>query len=318
MAKTYVGARLSGVLRNLEGAGHITSSGVPRIAGRLLLGPALGRAPGSAEPPRATAVVPRAGPCLGGCSSGKNGPVAGSLFRPDPRGTVRDVECRGRSLVQRGAGLAGRSSLSRVLEQHRGVPKGYRFSPLTVDRILASMDEHHRQTGWWPNLRSGAVAGAEGENWGAIDTILRTGGRGLPAGSSLAKLRAANGARCADAAELPLLTVETILAWADAHHEGCDRWPDERSGPVYHAAGEIWAEINEALHEGTRGLPGGTSLVELLVAHPWRTPSPAARNPNGRADPCLGRSVPRPDRKVARPSRGRGRRAVRPDVDRDR
>ena len=92
-------------------------------------------------------------------------------------------------------GLAGRSSLSRVLEQHRGVPKGYRFSPLTVDRILASMDEHHRQTGWWPNLRSGAVAGAEGENWGAINTILRTGGRGLPAGSSLAKLRAANGAR---------------------------------------------------------------------------------------------------------------------------
>ena len=171
------------------------------------------------------------------------------------------------ALFKGARGLAGRSSLSRVLEQHRGVPKGYRFSPLTVDRILASMDEHHRQTGWWPNLRSGAVAGAEGENWGAIDTILRTGGRGLPAGSSLAKLRAANGARCADAAELPLLTVETILAWADAHHEGCDRWPDERSGPVYHAAGEIWAEINEALHEGTRGLPGGTSLVELLVAH---------------------------------------------------
>src|SRR5262249_11074482 len=92
---------------------------------------------------------------------------------------------------------------------------------------------------------------------------LQRGERGLPGGSSLARLLAAErGAR--NQAGLPPLTVERILAWADAHHARTGRWPTEVSGPIPEAPGETWGRIRHALSRGYRGFPGGSSLSRLL------------------------------------------------------
>jgi hypothetical protein len=58
--------------------------------------------------------------------------------------------------------------------------------------------------------------------------------------------------------------VEEILRRADEHHACTGRWPTAGSGPVAAAPGETWSAVNQALHSGPRGLPGGDSLVRLL------------------------------------------------------
>ena len=63
----------------------------------------------------------------------------------------------------------------------------------------------------------------------------------------------------------PPLTVEQILAWADAYRARTGRWPTATSGPVPEAPGEIWAGIDRELRGGGRGLPGGYSLARLLA-----------------------------------------------------
>ena len=63
------------------------------------------------------------------------------------------------------------------------------------------------------------------------------------------------------------LTIELILAWADAHHRRTGEWPQSKSGPVVGAPGENWSAINNALHQGCRGFPGGSSLLQLLAKH---------------------------------------------------
>jgi hypothetical protein len=65
----------------------------------------------------------------------------------------------------------------------------------------------------------------------------------------------------------PPLTVEQILAWADAYHERMGRWPTPASGRVREAAREDWADIDVALYAGYRGLPGGWTLPRLLAAN---------------------------------------------------
>jgi hypothetical protein len=62
----------------------------------------------------------------------------------------------------------------------------------------------------------------------------------------------------------PVLSVEQILAWADAHRARTGRWPTATSGEVPGAAGESWKAVQEALRAGYRGLPGGDSLPGLL------------------------------------------------------
>ena len=132
--------------------------------------------------------------------------------------------------------------------------------PLTVEQILAWADAHHARTEEWPTMHSGVVDDAPGENWGAINTALRRGNRGLPGGSSLPLLLVQNGRH-------RHLTVEQILAWADAHHARTEEWPTSTSGVVDDAPGETWRAIDSALRDGYRGLPGGSSLSQLLVEY---------------------------------------------------
>ncbi len=159
-------------------------------------------------------------------------------------------------------GLAGGGSLARLLAERRGASRGD-LPRLTEAGILAWADHHKERTGSWPNAGSGAVRGAGDETWRNIDKALRYGFRGLPGGSSLSVLlERRRGAR--GKARTPARTPEQILAWARLHRGRTGRWPSARSGVVLDAPGETWKALNAALAEGYRGLPGGSSLAELL------------------------------------------------------
>jgi hypothetical protein len=163
-------------------------------------------------------------------------------------------------------GLPGDSSLARLLAKRRRARNQTSIPPLTIERILAWADAHHGCVGKWPTAAAGAIAEAPGETWLAVDMALRKGSRGLPAGSSLARLlRDQRGVRIVTS--LPPLTVEQVLRWADAHHQRTGKWPARTSGPLEDGPGETWASVNTALIEGHRGLPGRSSLARLLAEH---------------------------------------------------
>jgi hypothetical protein len=63
------------------------------------------------------------------------------------------------------------------------------------------------------------------------------------------------------------LTLEQILAWADAHHARTGSWPHVGSGPIPEAPGETWQGVESALRYGRRGLPGYDTLARLLRRH---------------------------------------------------
>jgi hypothetical protein len=63
------------------------------------------------------------------------------------------------------------------------------------------------------------------------------------------------------------LTEEQILAWADAHFARTGSWPICKGGAVLDALGEKWINLDTALRVGLRGLPGGSSLPDLLAQH---------------------------------------------------
>jgi hypothetical protein len=172
----------------------------------------------------------------------------------------------GQRLRKGGRGLPGGTTLRRLLVQQRGVPEQDTRPPLSVEQILAWADSYHETHGCWPNPLAGRVAGTGQESWGSIDRVLRQGGRGLPAGSSLGLLLAEH----RDARKrLPgrTLTLEQILAWADAQYAATGLWPTTCSGPVVAAPGRDWSTIDHALRKGRPGWPRGLSLARLLGDH---------------------------------------------------
>jgi hypothetical protein len=171
-------------------------------------------------------------------------------------------------------GLPGGSSLPRLLEAERGVRNQSNLPHLSEKRIVRWARDHHRQTGRWPTVRSGAVAAAPQENWRLIDAALRQGLRGLRRGDSLANLLLRR-LRVRNRHQLPPLTVERILQWADEHKQRTGRWPSLYSGEVVSRGvqtGENWNTVNNALLRGLRGLPGGSTLATLLAEHRGHRP----------------------------------------------
>jgi hypothetical protein len=163
-------------------------------------------------------------------------------------------------------GLAGGTTLRRLLVEHRGPWLGTQMTRISVEEVLRWADLHHEKHGVWPNAGSGPVDRVPGINWAKIDALLKQGRRGLPGGSSLTRLLAQErwGSPPSQSAAL---SVERILAWADAHHTSHGKLPTAKSGPVAAAPGEWWSVIDVALKKGYRGLEGGSSLSQLLAAN---------------------------------------------------
>jgi hypothetical protein len=91
-----------------------------------------------------------------------------------------------------------------------------RLPPFEVTQILAWADSDYRRTGDWPRQTSGPIVDAPGETWMTVDMALSHGARGLPGGSTLARLLVEKRGRRAKR-NLPDLPVELILEWADAY-----------------------------------------------------------------------------------------------------
>lgn len=160
--------------------------------------------------------------------------------------------------------LPGGSSLAQLLAEWRGLRNTQNLAPLTEAQILDWAEAHHRRTGAWPSAQSGSIVECPEEQWSGVNAALRDGGRGLPGQSSLAQLLAGRlGIR--NRANIPLLTTAIILAWADAHYRRTGTWPQRRSGPIKDAPGETWHAVELALNRGLRGLPGDSSLAQLLA-----------------------------------------------------
>lgn len=168
--------------------------------------------------------------------------------------------------LQRGfRGLPGNSSLAMLLAEKCGLRRQNHVPDLSADQICQWMEAYHKRTGKWPRDRSVAVEEAPGETWSALDQALRLGTRGLPGGSSLAKLRQERlGVR--NHMDLPHLTIDQILAWVDAHKARTGSWPGQKSWQVA-STDETWSGIDVALCSGARGLPGGSSLAQLLAEY---------------------------------------------------
>ncbi|MBI1374527.1 MAG: hypothetical protein GC159_17555 [Phycisphaera sp.] len=164
-------------------------------------------------------------------------------------------------------GLAGGTSLAQLLTEQRGVASRAARPGLSESQILRWADDHYASTGRWPNLLSGAVArhrGSYPESWKNIDQSLMRGDRGLPGGDTLSRLLARERGARVKAMSVDL-SVERILEWADAHHGQTGQWPNSYGGAVLGHEDETWPAINSALYGGWRGLPGGTSLAQLLA-----------------------------------------------------
>ena len=87
---------------------------------------------------------------------------------------------------------------------------------LCIPQILAWADDFHNRSGSWPKVLSGRVASSSDETWLAVNHALVSGLRGLPGGSSLARLLAdKRGVR--NKQNLPRLNTRRILKWADWH-----------------------------------------------------------------------------------------------------
>jgi hypothetical protein len=137
-------------------------------------------------------------------------------------------------------------------------------APLDEEGILAWADAFYERSQRWPNQKDGIIIGTLNEKWRNVDVCLRSGVRGLPGGSSLTQLLAQRrGIR--NHRGLVHLSERQILAWADAYYQRNGCWPDAYAGPIDEAPGETWLAAQAALYVGQRGLPGGSSLSQLLA-----------------------------------------------------
>jgi hypothetical protein len=163
-------------------------------------------------------------------------------------------------------GLPPGPTLAQLLAEHRGVRNIRGLPRFEIPAILAWADAYHRRTGGWPHAGSGPIGDAASETWAAVNTALSRGTRGLPGGTSLARLLAQKRGRPFGHGK-PKLSVGLILSWADAHYRRTGAWPWVRSGAIHKGSGETWIRVERALRQGYRGLAGGSSLFQFLVAH---------------------------------------------------
>lgn len=159
-------------------------------------------------------------------------------------------------------GLPGGTTLVRLLTSKRGEFYACRGIPLRRTEILKWAAAHHEQTGTLPTRDSGPVRGVPGETWRAIDASLRSESRSLRGRSSLGELLRSYVPPYPECGRR--LSESLILRWADDFKKRVGYWPTRESAHVDSSRREKWAVIDEALKQGYRGLPGGSSLAKLL------------------------------------------------------
>jgi hypothetical protein len=107
-----------------------------------------------------------------------------------PEAPAENWKSVGQALMAGWRGLPSGRSLGQVLHVERNLPLAVRSVPLTEASILAWADAHHARTGDWPRVNTGAIPESPGDYWKYVYAALRNGHRGLPGGSSIAKLLA--------------------------------------------------------------------------------------------------------------------------------
>ena len=188
----------------------------------------------------------------GNWPNAKSGPIAGT---DETWGSINAALSMGLR------GLAGESSLAKLLAKKRGLRVTANLAALTVDWILARADDHKKLVGKWPKVQSGKILGFE-ETWSSVNACLSEGLRGLPGGTTLAKLLKRE--RNVSYAQGKIkLSIDWILAHADEHRRKTGKWPTSKSGKI-EGTEETWGIIEGSLSKGRRGLPGGSSLPRLL------------------------------------------------------
>jgi hypothetical protein len=159
-------------------------------------------------------------------------------------------------------GLPGGDSLPKLLQRRRSARNHLGLPRLSETQLLAWADHHFEQTGAWPAASSGTVLAEPSESWRAIHAALQAGARGMQGGTTLARLLAQHrGVRNRKA--LPPISEEQVLQWILAYRQRTGEWPTDRAGMVEECPGQTWCGVAVALKNGTRGLPGGSSLVKL-------------------------------------------------------
>jgi hypothetical protein len=161
-------------------------------------------------------------------------------------------------------GLPGGSSIAKLLHDRRDVRNKADLPRLTLRVILKWADDHFAFHGEWPTRDSGVVEGGEGTTWMAVQDALYLGGRGLPGGYSLAQLLY-DKRDVRNIQNLPDLEIGQILVWADAFRDRSGNWPIRESGVIPGTDGENWSSVDHALRVGSRGLPGGQTLAQMLA-----------------------------------------------------
>jgi hypothetical protein len=115
-----------------------------------------------------------------------NWPTAESGPIPDAPGeTWSGVD---RALREGYRGLEGGFSLARLLAATGRTHIRKDRPRLTEPLIAGWIEEQFRRTQLWPHRHSGPVLAAPGESWKALDHALAAGTRGLPGGTTLARL----------------------------------------------------------------------------------------------------------------------------------
>lgn len=160
-------------------------------------------------------------------------------------------------------GLRPGSSLAKLLAQHRGVRNKKALPRLSIRHILQWADAFHRRHRQWPTRKSGSIPHTQ-DTWLTIDSSLHLGMRSFKGGLSLARVLEKH-RDVRNRGHLPEFSEKQLLAWADAYHRRSGQWPKKTSGPVHEAPGETWDTVDTALRAGNRGLPGGSSLPDLLA-----------------------------------------------------
>lgn len=195
-----------------------------------------------------------------------------------PELTWRGVDA---ALQYGGRGLPGGSSLSRLLADRTGRRVRPPRPLLTIEQILTWADSYFARAGRYPTVASGTIEGTSGESWSGVDRALSQGLRGLPGGKSLARLLAEQRG-VSGSSPRSTLSEEAIFNWAEAYYRKHGRWPTSSRGPVPEVPGETWSGVDRALQNGTRGLPGGSSLAKLIRDRemPMLNTDPRRRRPS--------------------------------------